>query len=451
MNNNFLSLGLICAAAFTLTNCTKELVVSSKSDAPFEIIAETGTKTTTDGINTSWESTDNLSVFYAAAGTKSYSSNLKFTNASGDSFKTSDAVDLSGAENFDWYAIYPYTSSIETPANTSKGWVTIGGTNQTQNGNDSKSHLSGGKVCPLYGVIENIANTDVPTFTMHHLTSVIEVLVKNISGADLTVNGVTFTASNESDIAGTYYVNFADPDSGIGYTGSGASYVSNTATLNVTGGSAISDGNSAKFYIAVKPFTADAGDELKISVNGYEKSVTVPTGGVDFKAGGINTITFNYNNTESTVSWTAASGALGSTISTVGNTAIGTIKTGEFEWNYTRTLVSLKSGKKDYIAINNDYSDALQLGSSNALETIVLNTSNIPGKIKKVIVNAAGTNHQISIRVNGNEYLSETPMTGSLANYIGTGTESGEIIISIMNTGTTKKAFYLKSITVSYE
>ena len=450
MNNNFLSLGLICAAAFTLTNCTKELVVSSKSDAPFEIIAETGTKTTTDGINTSWQSTDNLSVFYAAAGTTSYSSNLKFTNASGDSFKTSDAVDLSGAENFDWYAIYPYTSAIVSPNNDSKGYITVGGTSQTQEGNDSKLHLAG-KACPLYGIVKNVASTGVPTFAMHHLTSIIEVVVNNNSGADLTVNDITFTASNESDIAGTYYVNFANPAIGIKYTGSGASYVSKSATLNVTGGTPIADGNPAKFYIAVKPFTADAGDELIISVNGYEKSVTVPTGGVDFKAGVINTITFNFNNAESTVSWTAASGALGSAISAQGGTASGTIKTGEFEWNYTRTLVSLTKDKKDYIAINNNYSDALQLGSSNALETIVLNTSNIPGIIKKVIVNSAGTNHKISITVNGIEYLSETTMAASLANYSGTGTESGEIIISIMNTGSTKKAFYLKSITVCYE
>lgn len=293
MNNNFLSLGLICAAAFTLTNCTKELVVSSKSDAPFEIIAETGTKTTTDGINTSWESTDNLSVFYAAAGTKSYSSNLKFTNASGDSFKTSDAVDLSGAESFDWYAIYPYNKYIVSPNNNDSGYITVGGKTQTQNGNDSMDHLAG-DACPLYGVVKSVANTEKPTFIMHHLTSVIEVLVENNSGADLTVTEVTFTASNESDIVGTYYVNFADPYTGIGYTESGASFVSTTATLNVTGGSAISNGKSAKFYIAVKPFTADAGDVLKISVDGIEKTVTIPEGKtVEFQAGKIMTVNFS--------------------------------------------------------------------------------------------------------------------------------------------------------------
>ena len=286
-------MGLICAAAFTLTNCTKELEVSSKSDVPFEIFAETGTKTTTDGKTTEWASGDELSVFYAEAGSTKYSGNTQFTYeaGSGKTFKTTAAVDLSGATKYDWYAIYPYTSSIETPANTSKGWVTVGGTNQIQNGNDSKSHLSG-KVCPLYGVIEDIANTDVPTFTMHHLTSVIEIVVNNNSGANLTVNNITFTASNESDIAGTYYVNFADPVKGIKYTESGPSYVSKSATLNVTGGTPIAHGNSAKFYIAVKPFVAAQGTELKISVNGEEKAVIVPAGGKDFKAGVINKVSY---------------------------------------------------------------------------------------------------------------------------------------------------------------
>lgn len=293
MKKNIFALGLICAAAFTLTNCTKELEVSSKSDAPFEIVAETGTKTTTDGITTEWASGDKLSVFYAKAGTKTYSSNTQFTYeaGSGNTFKTTAAVDLSGAANFDWYAIYPYTSYIDSPNNNDSGYITVGGKMQTQNGNDSKDHLAG-VACPLYGVVKSVANTGKPSFTMHHLTSVIEVLVKNNSGAELIVNEVTFTASNESDIVGTYYVNFADPDTGIGYTGSGASYVSNTATLYVTGGSAISNGSSAKFYIAVKPFVAAEGTELKISVNDEEKSVIVPVGGKEFKAGVINKVSY---------------------------------------------------------------------------------------------------------------------------------------------------------------
>lgn len=291
MKKNFIALGLICAAAFTLTNCSKELENSSRNDSPFEIIAGTGTKTTNDGITTEWASGDQLSVFYAEAGTTNYSGNTQFTYeaGSGSTFKTTDAVDLSGAANFDWYAIYPYTAQIETPANTSKGWVTVGGTSQIQNGNDSKSHLSG-KVCPLYGVIENVANTDVPTFTMHHLTSVIEVTVKNNSGSDLLVSSVSFSA--QEYIAGTYYINFSEPASGIVYTSSGADYVSKTATLSVNNGDIISNGSSAKFYIAVKPFVAAEGTELKITVNDEEKSVIVPSGGKEFKAGVINKVSF---------------------------------------------------------------------------------------------------------------------------------------------------------------
>lgn len=453
MKKNLLALGLICATAFTLTNCSKELENPSRNDSPFEIIAGTGTKTTTDGINTSWASSDQLSVFYAKAETKNYSSNLKFENVSGNSFKTSDAVDLSGAAKFDWYAFYPYSDYNKTPEGVDSktfGYTTIAGNNQTQTGYNNMEHLAG-RSLPLYGVINNVDAESTPTFTMHHLTSVILIEVTNNSGAKLTINSASVTTPY--DLAGSYFINFADPDNVV-YTERSSTHVYKTVNLSVTAGTALADGESAKLYLAVKPFTAAAGDEIKISVNGYEKAIIVPAGGVDFKAGKVNRIKFNYNSSDNTVSWTAATGQLGSTISEVGGTATGKIKTGSFEWNYTRTLVSLTDKKSDYIAISSSESTkgALQLGSGNALEKIVLKTSEITGTIKKVIVNAAGTEHNVSIKVNGTEYLPATTMTSSLADYTGTGTgtESGEIEISIVNKGDTKKAFYLKSITVVY-
>lgn len=294
MKKNLLALGLICATAFTLTNCSKELEKPSGNDSPFEIIAGTGTKTTTDGINTSWASSDQLSVFYAEAETKNYSSNLKFENVSGNSFKTSDAVDLSGAAKFDWYAFYPYSTYNKTPEGVDSntfGFTTIAGNSQTQTGYNNMEHLAG-KYLPLYGVINNVDAESTPTFTMHHLTSVILIEVTNNSGDDLTIGSASVTAPYE--LAGTYFINFADPENVV-YTGKNSSSVYKTASLTVNGGTVLADGQSAKLYLAVKPFTAAAGDEIKISVNGYEKAIIVPAGGVDFKAGRIQKISFNYN------------------------------------------------------------------------------------------------------------------------------------------------------------
>ena len=150
---------------------------------------------------------------------------------------------------------------------------------------------------------------------------------------------------------------------------------------------------------------------------------------------------------EKTVSWTATTNSLGSAISAVNGTATGTIKTGDFVWNYTRTLVSLKSGKSDYVAMSNGY---MQLGSSNAGETLQLTTSNIPGTIKSVAVDCWSKNgaHNLTISVGGTSYYSgATPSSGNTKS--GTGTSSGTIDIKF--TISKNNALYVKSITVIYE
>ena len=154
---------------------------------------------------------------------------------------------------------------------------------------------------------------------------------------------------------------------------------------------------------------------------------------------------------EETVSWTATTNSLGSAISKVNGTATGTIKTGDFVWNYTRTLTSLNSGKTDYVQMSNGY---MQCGSSNAINSLKFQTSNIPGTIKSVAVDCASYQgkHNISIIVGGTTYLAKTAVPTWSSNKggvkTGTGTSSGEIIISFTD-GT--RALYIKSITVVYE
>lgn len=167
---------------------------------------------------------------------------------------------------------------------------------------------------------------------------------------------------------------------------------------------------------------------------------------------------------ERTVSWTAsAANNLGSQISAAGGTATGTISTGDFSWNYTRTLVNLKSGKNDYIAMQGN--TWIQLGSSSALESLELSTSAIPGKIKSITVVAAtaGT-HTLTIEVGDSKYLDKAALTTYSGNaaatnpdpancaVTGTGTASGAIKITIASSATTtNKAVLIRSITVVYE
>lgn len=286
-------MGLICAAAFSLTSCNKELEPQApvKEGVPFEIIASTGsTKTTNDGLNTKWASGDNVSVFHAEAGSTSYGSNDEFTYTSGDSFKGELTAALEDGKSYNWYVIYKYYSGYKTPAATSS----TDGTNYigyrpgiTQNGLNSTAHLSGTN-CTMYGVAKNIAADQPVVVDMKHLTSVVKINVKNSSGADLTVTSVEFTA--EEDIVGSYAIDITGA-SPVYKPKSGS--VSNVAKLNATGETTIANGATGAFYIPIKPFKAAAGEKLTISVNGNSKEKTL-TKDVTFVAGKIHALNFDY-------------------------------------------------------------------------------------------------------------------------------------------------------------
>lgn len=166
-------------------------------------------------------------------------------------------------------------------------------TGDTQDGNDSKAHLSG-KSCPMYAVAKDVAASDVPTFTMKHLTSVVAVTVTNTNDDPLTVNSVSFSAPAGTTIFGSFFINFTENGDAVYTNHTTASWTSNTSNLTVKNGTPIAKNGKATFYLAIKPFAANIDDELKISVNGYEKTHKL-TKDVEFKAGKIETVNFKYN------------------------------------------------------------------------------------------------------------------------------------------------------------
>ncbi len=281
------------AATFALSSCDDSVAIEQtpSKGIPFEI-STLLTKTTNDGLATNWAASDAINLFHAEADSTSYTSDGQFTvdEALTGKFSGTLAKALEDGKSYDWYANYPYNSQITTPATTSgyNKWITVGGISQTQTGNDNKAHLAG-TACPLYGVVKDVASDVKPAIAMKHLTSVVAVKVTNTLADDLTVSSVSFTSTE--DIVGTYYVNYAGDS--LSYTASGASYVSKTATLTVTGGEAIAQNASAVFYIAIKPHTAASGTTLKISVNGAEKTLTLSKA-ITFTAGSIKTLAYGY-------------------------------------------------------------------------------------------------------------------------------------------------------------
>ena len=296
--------GLMCLA-LSITDCQKELVdqTTPASEPNFELFAQpVTTKTANNGLDTKWVANDAINVFHAEAGSTAYDSDGRFTvkDIETGRFDGTVSKSLSADKSYDWYAFYPYTSQITTPGDREVGWVTVGGTSQTQTGNGSRAHLAG-KPCPLYGISSNVASDKVPSIEMNHLTSVIKVSVTNNSGEDLTVSSVSFTGTE--DIVGTYFINFAA--SPVAYKSSGNDYVSSTASLTVSNGEALANGSSADFYIALKPFTAKTGTTLKLAVNGYEKALTLKND-ITFTAGNIKPLNFNY---DTKLVWTLVSDA----------------------------------------------------------------------------------------------------------------------------------------------
>ncbi len=285
--------GLMCLA-LSITDCQKELVdqTTPASEPNFELFAQpVTTKTANNGLDTKWVANDAINVFHAEAGSTAYDSDGRFTvkDIETGRFDGTVSTSLSADKSYDWYAFYPYTSQITTPGDREVGWVTVGGTSQTQTGNGSRAHLAG-KPCPLYGIASNVASDKIPSIEMNHLTSVIKVSVTNNSGEDLTVSSVSFTGTE--DIVGTYFINFAA--SPVAYKSSGNAYVSSTASLTVSNGEALANGSSADFYIALKPFTAKTGTTLKLAVNGYEKTLPLKND-ITFTAGHIKPLNFNFD------------------------------------------------------------------------------------------------------------------------------------------------------------
>ena len=296
-----ISWGMMLAAAFTLTNCAKEIDAPVQEPEsvgyPFEIIASTvDTKTVNDGMSTNWEAEDQINVFHAVCDDTEYKNDgaFKVKDVESGNFAGELCEALDPQEEYDWFAFYPYSSFIKTPANTSAGYMTVGSSAsgvQVQKGNDSMSHIAGGNY-PLVGrAIATPANS-TPEIKMSHASSLIAIKVKNTLDEPLVVESVSFNAPVE--IVGTYYINFTGDITPESFTGSGEQYVSKAATLNVEEGTAIATDQSAVFYLAVKPFVAKTNDKLVVAVNGYAKELTM-TKDVTFSAGKVKTLNFAYD------------------------------------------------------------------------------------------------------------------------------------------------------------
>ena len=303
MKKFILSLGLI-AMAFSLTNCvkTEEITPSVEVKGDFALYASVS-RTANDGLNTVWSTGDDLGVFHAVTDGTTYTKDgqFKLDDVTTGCFLGNVNGTLDSQEEYDWYAMYPYSSYVPGPANTGSGYMTIGcaasGT-QTQTGNNSLAHVAG-KNFPLVGKAYAVPAGSAPALAMTHVATLLEFEVTNSLDEAITVSSIQFTAPEA--LVGTFYIDFTDT-ANIEAESSGSSYTSKSATLVVKNGEAIAAGASAKFYLPVAPFTAAANAKLSIEVNVtsgekvglLSKEITLATE-TSFKAGKIKPIKVNYN------------------------------------------------------------------------------------------------------------------------------------------------------------
>ena len=371
------------AATFALSSCDDSVAIEQtpSKGVPFEV-STLLTKTTNDGLATNWAASDAINLFHAEAGSTSYTSDGKFTvdEALTGKFSGTLAKALEDGASYDWYAFYPYSSYITTPANTS-GYPYIGGrsdTPQTQTGNDSKAHLSG-TACPLYGVANDVASDAKPAIAMKHAASVVAIKVTNTLADALTVSSISFTSTE--NIVGQFYIDFSSDTAKY----KDGPYVSSTANLTVTGGEAIAQNASAVFYIAIKPHTAASGSTLKISVNGAEKTLTLPKD-VTFTAGSIKTLAYGYDSEEAdyvTLPW-SIDGTGGSSV-----------------WKSTPGLSQNGLGS-DYAAVNSPYlakfdtaGDYVQVKYDSPAKSIAFKVKKLGGK-KESTITVVGSSDNIT-------------------------------------------------------
>ena len=271
MKRFFAFAGLMTAAAISLTNCQPKEISFENLPADgksFRVSASTViTKTTNDGMKTLWEAVDTMNIFYRTPETADFVNLGKATVLSGDG--TVSAV-FGGeipatvglpAGDATWYAIFPYNPNIEAP-NGRTGYNYIGhsrGINQGDLG--STAHLRG-NVCPMYAVAEG--NGPTVSLAMKHLTSVIELNIKNETSSEIAVSSISYEASE--DIVGSYYFDLTGDV--VGYIPSGDNYVYKKAVVNIKGeNNTIAAGATGLAYLPIKPYTQAASTPIKVIVN----------------------------------------------------------------------------------------------------------------------------------------------------------------------------------------
>lgn len=288
---------ILSAVCCTKTETFNEVKTSNQEIKLYahDLNALVSTRTVTDPetYEVNWKDGDAISVFTSVAGQElpktpdewKIGNPVKFVtnNAEGDNriFVIDESVTdaalgklaafrerYSTNKALDWYVVYP--GFMQTPSNPGKSIIFFGkrsDLDMSQHGNDNMDHLA------LQDVLLGKAlNTLEPVVSMQHIGALQQVTVKNTCSEPITVKSITMTTKT-AKLSGEFRMHLTEAKP---FDPSDALNSSSEFVLDVTDGTPIASGSSAKFYFVTPPFKVAAGENVTFSI-AADKGTSVKT------------------------------------------------------------------------------------------------------------------------------------------------------------------------------
>ena len=292
------------AAAMTVlaVGCQKNEVPSISEEAAEVALTATlpETKTTLlDGYKVAWTKNDQIAVFNAPTGTEEYSGNMHFyidEEATGVfTAAENTTVPFEDGVSYDWYVCSPWrstdgTTELKSPKGQSKedGYFPIGAA--TQDGYNNSVHIASSDI-----MVGKATNTRTPVVHLKHLGVLHKFTVTNSSNAPTVITKLNFNGG-DNKIFGAFWIDMTADEPAIDITKANSTF--NERALTVKNGTELAVGESADFYVMTAPFTLNAGETFKVTIETTTGSQVVEktaASDIEFAAGTYNTANLVYD------------------------------------------------------------------------------------------------------------------------------------------------------------
>ena len=252
-----------------------------------------------DGYKVQWNKNDQLAVFNAPTGTTDYSGNLNFkidqgATATGKFYPTVE-VPFEDGVNYDWYVCSPFRATggspeLKSPKGLSgdDGYFPIGAATQT--GYNNSEHIASSDI-----MVGKVTNTRTPSVKLQHLAVLHKFTVTNKSNVPMVVEKLTFNGG-ENKLFGTFWIDMTADNPAIDITKANATF--NERALTVKNGEELAINASADFYVMTAPFTLNAGEVFKVTIEtsiGSQVVEKIAQEDIVFAAGTYNTANLEFN------------------------------------------------------------------------------------------------------------------------------------------------------------